>query len=119
MRCHRMLKNLISQWETLQIHTTPPTHTPLNFRAKLKVNEKGFCLMKWQFLQVHEDRFSDLAIFKSLLSLMHKSLLIASKTPILSLMQLGRINEIEPTDAQTSSQYEKVAKCNLKSNQVH
>ncbi len=71
-----------------------------NFKSKAQVYERCFFLMKWNV--IFNSRITNLELLR---------------TPMLCLVQLSKWRECKATDAEKLlSQWEKVAKCNFKSN---
>ncbi len=92
-------------------------------RLKLKYMKDVF-FMKWNVICNAEDRFHVLELFcraSHVRASMHRiTSLELLRTLKLCLMQLRKWRECKATDAEKLSQWEKVAKCNFKSNaQVH
>ncbi len=109
-------EKLLSQWEKV---------AKCNFKSKLKT-WNSFFLMKWNVICNVEDRFSCVRAFcraSHVRASMHRitGLELIIRTLMLCLVQLSRWRESKATDAEKLlSQWEKVAKCNFKSNaQVH
>ncbi len=96
-----------------------------NFKSNSQVHERCFFLMKWNVICNAEDRFSCLELFcraSHVRASMHRiTSLELLKTLMMCLVQLSKWRECKAKDAEKLlSQWEKVAKCNFKSNaQVH
>ncbi len=109
-------EKLLSQWEKV---------AKCNFKSKAQVHEICFFLMKWNVICNVEDRFWCVRAFcraSHVRASMHRiTSLELLKTLMMCLVQLSKWRECKATDAEKLlSQWEKVAKCNFKSNaQVH
>ncbi len=101
-------EKLLSQWEKV---------AKCNFKSNAQVHERCFFLMKWNVICNAEDRFSCLELFLRA----KNTNMLELRTLMLCLVQLSKWRECKAKDAEKLlSQWEKVAKCNFKSNaQVH
>ncbi len=95
-----------------------------NFKSNAQVHERCFFFINEMLFAMQKTDFHVLELFcraSHVRASMHRSLFRASKTLMLCLVQLSKWRECKAKDAEKLlSQWEKVAKCNFKSNaQVH
>ncbi len=105
-------EKLLSQWEKV---------AKCNFKSKAQVHEGCFFLMKLMLFALQKTDFHVLELFcraSHVRASMHRiTNLELLRTLMLCLVQLSKLRECKATDAEKLlSQWEKVAKCNFKSN---
>ncbi len=116
----------LSKWRELQGHGCWKSFSQwekvakCNFKSKAQVHEGCFFLMKLMLFALQKTDFHVLELFcraSHVRASMHRiTNLELLRTLMLCLVQLSKLRECKATDAEKLSQWEKVAKCNFKSN---